>query len=84
MKNPPDALKQYVALRDSIMAEREQLISRVREMDAALGATGLRGKDTHPKQTSLISQPCDHHFQKSTVTFPVSGSTTDYVVCSKC
>ena len=47
MKNAPDALKQYVALRDSIFAEREQLIIRLREMDEALGAMGLRGKDSY-------------------------------------
>ena len=32
-----DALKQYVALRDAIFAEREQLISRLREIDEAGG-----------------------------------------------
>lgn len=47
MKNNPDALKQYVALRDAIFAEREQLITRLREMDEALGAMGLRGKDSY-------------------------------------
>jgi len=40
----PDALKQYVSLRDSIVAEREELITRLREMDEALGTTGLRGR----------------------------------------
>jgi hypothetical protein len=43
----PDALKQYVALRDSIFAEREQLITRLREIDEALGAMGLRGRDSY-------------------------------------
>ena len=47
MKNSPDALKQYVALRDAIFAERENLIIRLREMDEALGAMGLRGKDSY-------------------------------------
>ena len=47
MKNAPDPLKQYVALRDSIFAEREQLVTRLREMDEALGAMGLRGKDSY-------------------------------------
>jgi hypothetical protein len=47
MKNGPDALKQYAALRDSIFAEREQLITRLREIDEALGAMGLRGKDSY-------------------------------------
>jgi hypothetical protein len=42
-----DALKQYVALRDAIFAEREQLISRLREIDEALGSMGLRGKDSY-------------------------------------
>ena len=41
MKNPSDALKQYVELRDAIFAEREQLIVRLREMDEALGAMGV-------------------------------------------
>jgi len=47
MKNSADALKQYTTLRDSIFAEREQLIARLREMDEALGAMGLRGKDSY-------------------------------------
>ncbi|MDX1951092.1 MAG: hypothetical protein SFY81_02845 [Verrucomicrobiota bacterium] len=47
MKNPTDPLKQYVALRDSILAEREQLIIRLRELDEAVGAMGLRGRDTY-------------------------------------
>lgn len=47
MKTTPDALKQYVSLRDAIFAEREQLITRLREMDEALGAMGLRGKDSY-------------------------------------
>jgi hypothetical protein len=41
----PDALKQYVSLRDAISAEREQLIARLREVDQALGAMGLRTSD---------------------------------------
>src|SRR5690242_14122137 len=47
MKNSNDALKQYAALRDAIFAEREQLIARLREMDEALGAMGLRGRDSY-------------------------------------
>src|SRR4051812_2798692 len=47
MKNTSDTLKQYVTLRDSIIAEREQLITRLREMDEALGAMGFRGKDSY-------------------------------------
>jgi hypothetical protein len=47
LMKPTDALKQYVSLRDSILAEREQLITRLREMDEALGAMGLRGKDSY-------------------------------------
>ena len=43
----PDALKQYVALRDAIFSEREQLITRLREIDEALGAMGLRGRDSY-------------------------------------
>jgi hypothetical protein len=42
-----DALKQYVSLRDSIFSEREQLITRLREIDEALGAMGLRGRDSY-------------------------------------
>lgn len=41
----PDSLKRYVSLRDSIFAEREQLLSRLREIDVALGAMGFRGRD---------------------------------------
>lgn len=40
-----DALKQYVSLRDAIFAEREQLINRLREIDEALGAMGIRSRD---------------------------------------
>ena len=42
-----DALKQYVTLRDTIFNEREQLIARLREIDEALGAMGLRGHDSY-------------------------------------
>lgn len=47
MKMKPDALKQYVALRDSIVAEREEIITRLREIDEALSAMGLRGRDSY-------------------------------------
>ena len=43
MKNHNNALKRFVALRDEILAEREQIVIRLREVDAALGAMGLRG-----------------------------------------
>jgi hypothetical protein len=43
----PDALKQYVSLRDAIFAEREKLITRLREIDESLGAMGLRGRDSY-------------------------------------
>jgi hypothetical protein len=54
MKNSTDALKEYVALRDAIFTEREQLITRLREMDQALGVMGLRGKDSYygPRTTT--------------------------------
>ena len=42
-----DALKQYVSLRDAIIAEREQLVARLREIDQALGAMGLRASDAY-------------------------------------
>ena len=42
-----DALKNYAALRDSIFAEREKIISRLREIDEAIGALGLRGKESY-------------------------------------
>lgn len=47
MKSNSDPLKQYVALRDSILAEREEIITRLREVDEALGAMGLRGRDAY-------------------------------------
>lgn len=43
----PDSLKQYVQIRDSIFSEREELITRLREIDEALGAMGLRGRDSY-------------------------------------
>ena len=45
----PDALKQYVALRDSISTEREQLIIRLREIDEALGTMGSRRHDGYSR-----------------------------------
>ena len=36
-----DNLKEFLAARDAISAEREQLIARLREIDAALGAMGI-------------------------------------------
>jgi hypothetical protein len=36
-------LKDYVKLRDEIFAEREQLISRLREIDETIGHSALRG-----------------------------------------
>lgn len=45
MKN--DSLKQYVGLRDAIFEERQQLITRLREIDEALGNLGLRGRDAY-------------------------------------
>lgn len=42
-----NALKEYVAVRDAIFAEREQLIARLREMDEALGTMALRGRDSY-------------------------------------
>jgi hypothetical protein len=43
MKNTLDAVQQFVSLRDSISAERENIIARLREIDAALGSAGLPG-----------------------------------------
>jgi hypothetical protein len=45
MKNVSDPLRQYASLRDAIIAEREQLIARLRAIDEALGAAGVRGKE---------------------------------------
>jgi hypothetical protein len=45
--NSTDALKQYAELRDSISAERERLMARLREIDAAIGATDLRGRPSY-------------------------------------
>ena len=47
MKNSPNALKQYTDLRDAIFAEREQLITRLREIDEALVTMGLRGRKSY-------------------------------------
>lgn len=43
----PNALKDYVAVRDAIFAEREEIIARLREIDEALGTMALRGKDSY-------------------------------------
>lgn len=42
-----NALKEYVAVRDAIFAEREEIIARLREIDEALGTMALRGKDSY-------------------------------------
>lgn len=42
-----NALKQYVAVRDAIFAERQQLITRLREIDEAIGTMGLRGHEAY-------------------------------------
>jgi len=47
MKNRNDALNQFVALREEILAERDQIVARLREVDQALGAMGLRGSDSY-------------------------------------
>ena len=44
---PDEKLKHFVALRDAIVKEREELITRLRELDEALGAMGLRGRDSY-------------------------------------
>jgi hypothetical protein len=36
-------LKDYVKLRDEIFSEREQLITRLREIDEVIGSSALRG-----------------------------------------
>lgn len=46
-----DALKNYTALRDSIFAEREKLIARLREIDDAIGPQALRGQDNYGPRT---------------------------------
>ncbi len=40
-------LKDYVALRDAIFAEREQLITRLREIDETVGPAALRGNNAY-------------------------------------
>lgn len=40
-----DPLKQYVALRDGIIAEREMIINRLREIDEACGQAGFSAVD---------------------------------------
>jgi hypothetical protein len=56
MKTTPDAIKQFVSLRDSILAEREKLIARLREMDQAMGAMGLRPRDNYfgPRPDTMV------------------------------
>ena len=47
MKITSDAISQFISLRDTISAEREQLHSRLREIDAALGAMDIRGATSY-------------------------------------
>jgi hypothetical protein len=41
METATDALKQYTALRDSIVAERERIITQLRAIDEAVGANSF-------------------------------------------
>jgi hypothetical protein len=43
----PDYLKEFLSARDAISAERDQLIARLREIDAALGAMGIRNSTSY-------------------------------------
>jgi hypothetical protein len=40
-------LKQFVALRDAILKERDELIARLRELDEAIGTMGLHGRASY-------------------------------------
>jgi hypothetical protein len=42
-----EKLKEFAGLQQAINKEREQLITRLRELDEACGAMGLRGRDSY-------------------------------------
>jgi hypothetical protein len=47
MKKRDDRLQRFVVLQSEISTERERLLQRLRELDDALGAMGLRGRDSY-------------------------------------
>lgn len=75
MKNAPDALKQYASLRDSIFAERESLITRLREINEALGAMGLRGKDNYYGPRTAGGRPRNELSLKDAVLKVIEGKS---------
>jgi len=68
-----DALKEFVSLRDSIATERETMLTRLREIDAALGAMGIRGKDSYFGPRTAAGRPRNHKSLKDTVLELIKG-----------
>jgi|SRR4051812_44253305 len=71
----PDALKQYVSLRDSIFAEREQLLARLREIDESLGAMGQRGRDSYYGPRTPTGRVRNHLSLKEAVMKVIDGKS---------
>jgi hypothetical protein len=45
--SPSNAVQEFARLRDSIYAEREQLLTRLRAIDEALGSMGFAGRESY-------------------------------------
>ena len=71
--NSTDALKQYAELRDSISAERERLLERLREIDAAIGASDLRGRPSYYGSAPSAPRARNDASLKDTVIKVLSG-----------
>lgn len=70
-----DAVKQFVNLRDSIAAERETIINRLREIDAALGSVGLQGKDRYYGPRTATGRARNEMSLKETVLKVIEGKS---------
>jgi len=71
--NSTDALKQYAELRDSISAERERLLERLREIDAAIGPSELRGRSSYYGSGPSVPRARNDISLKDTVIKVLSG-----------
>jgi len=70
-----DTLKQYISLRDSIIAEREQLITRLREIDEALGAMGVKSREAYYGPRTPTGRARNEMSLKETVLKVVDGKS---------
>lgn len=70
-----DAIKQYVALRDAIFTEREQLLARLRAIDEALGSMSLRGAEAYYGQRTASGRAKNEMSLKEAVQKVIEGKS---------